>query len=134
MAGHRRHGAGGPGRTQNALHDADGYERKAAVQLHPAAAGIGAAVAGTGRSDPASSTPAPWRPCSYQKEAADKTQNALILQPDIAVRSTALCWNIRYSRRNRVMEIHALRQYRPVTGGMKMGLLSAASPMAMGFA
>ena len=70
MAGHRRHGAGGPGRTQNALHDADGYEGQAAVQLHPAAAGIGAAVAGTGGSDLAPCTPAPWRPCSHQKEAA----------------------------------------------------------------
>ena len=57
---------------------------------------IGAAVAGTGGSDPAPGTPAPWRPCSHQKEAAVKTQRALILQPDIAVRSTALCWNIRY--------------------------------------
>ena len=95
MAGHRCHGAGGSGRTQNALHDADGYEGKAAVQLHPAAAGFGAAVAGTGGSDPAPSTPAPWRQCSHQKEAAIKTQRSLILLPDIAVRSTGLCWNIR---------------------------------------
>ena len=36
----------------------------------PPATGIGAAVAGTGGSDPAPSTPAPWRPCSHQKEAA----------------------------------------------------------------
>ena len=69
------------------------------MQLHPATAGIGAAVAGAGGSDPAPSTPAPWRPCSHQKEAANKTQNALILQHDIAVGSTEFSWNIRWRKR-----------------------------------
>lgn len=65
------------------------------MQLHPATAGIGAAVAGAGGSDPAPSPAAPRDPCSHQKEAANKTQRALILQHDIAVRSTEFSWNIR---------------------------------------
>ncbi|MDA8378533.1 MAG: hypothetical protein M0Z50_16185, partial [Planctomycetia bacterium] len=35
------------------------------------------------------------RQSSHEKETADKTQNTLIIQPDVAMRSTGFGWNIR---------------------------------------
>jgi hypothetical protein len=56
--------------------------------LHPAAAGLGTKVFRKGKSRLTGSASTSRRQSSHEKEAADKAQNTLILQPDIAMRST----------------------------------------------
>ncbi len=79
--------AGRLGRTQNALHDGISDSRPAAD--------VGTKVFRKGKSRLIGSSMAPWRPCSHEEEAADKTQTPLILLLIIAVQTSGFFWNIR---------------------------------------
>ena len=87
VAGHGCHSAGRDRGTQNALHDGIADSRPAAD--------VGTKVFRKGKSRLIGSSTAPRRKISHEKEAADKAQNTLILQPDNAMRSIRINWSIR---------------------------------------